>query len=141
MIVKRVSICGLIAAAAFAIPAVFVPESAQAISYGARQADGMVCRVAFRRPHIHVGEGNPEGSESAALASAIINWSAFTKLEYGRKWGDWNIARKKTVECSGGGAAWTCILKAQPCKLDALPQRSSPNRSAPVYSTRKRTSR
>lgn len=116
MIVKRVSICGLAAAAAVFIPAMLVPDNAQAVSYGARQLDGMICRVAFRRPHVHWGEGNTKSNRSAALADAAENWAAFVRLEYGGRWGKWSIARKKTIDCSGGGTSWKCIVKAQPCK-------------------------
>lgn len=117
MIVKRVSVFVLAAVAAIVIPSVFAPDTAQAVSFGVRQADGMVCRVAFWRPHIHAGEGHTESSKSAAMASAIVNWAAFVRLEYGSRWGNWGIARRKVINCSGGGAAWTCILKAQPCKM------------------------
>jgi len=107
---------GLVAAAVIFIPTLFASDPAQAISYGRQMNDGMVCRHVFGRPHVHWGEGNTKSSESAAIADALVSWTAFTRLEYGSKWKDWSIARSKSIECSGGGAAWKCIVKAMPCK-------------------------
>lgn len=111
-----VSKCSLFVAGAILGSAIFVSQPAQAISHGKKQSDGMVCRELLGRPHLHYGEGKTKASKHGALADAVYNWSAFTRLEYGNRWKNWGIARKKHVACSGGGAAWRCTVKAMPCK-------------------------
>jgi hypothetical protein len=102
--------------ALLALPAMLTVNEADALSYGALQSDGVTCRVVFNRAHIHWGEGKTRPTRKAALADAVRSWDAFVRLEYGRKWDNWQIARKKTIKCSGGGTAWKCIVTAQPCK-------------------------
>lgn len=112
----KISKYSLFAAAVIFTPALVVSDPAQAISYGKKMTDGLTCRHTFGSPHVHWGEGSTRSSQAAAYADALVSWSAFTRLEYGSRWKDWNIARSRSVECSGGGAAWKCLVKAMPCK-------------------------
>ena len=104
-------------AAAVALPTLFAADSALAISRGVKQPDGMVCRMLFGKVHYHYGRNHrAASSRSAALAIAVKRWSGFTRFEYGSRWGNWRIARKKTVNCTTNYGGWKCRIKGQPCR-------------------------
>lgn len=105
---------GLAVAAALLISTFLLSGTALAISRGVKQPDGMICRDLLKEPHHHYGKGHGH-SRAAALAGAVKRWSRFTVFEYGHAWGDWGIARRKSVDCRHH-RLWWCDIKAQPCK-------------------------
>lgn len=112
--VNRVLKYGL-AAAVCALPMLLETTPAQAISYGKTQANGKVCRELFG-PHMHRGHGSG-ATKAAAKAAAIKRWSGFTAWEYGKAWGNWSLAVKKSSSCKAGHRGkYRCKVKAQPCK-------------------------
>ncbi len=113
--VKKVTKYGLAAAVTVMVPAFLFSDPALAISWGKRQPDGMVCRELLGKPHDHDGHGHGK-TQSEALASAIRRWHWFTSFEYGKRWSDWGIARRKTAKCSIGRRGWKCEVEGQPCR-------------------------
>lgn len=114
--IKKLSKYSFVVCAALVLPTFFTTGSAQAISWGAKQADGMICRELFGTPHDHSGRGHGN-TRAEALAKALKRWTWFTGLEYGQRWSDWGIARRKAVKCGPGRrSAWKCKIEAQPCK-------------------------
>lgn len=104
------------AAAVVLVPAILFTDPAQAISVGKRQPDGMVCRVLLGKPHDHGSYGRAK-KQSGALAAAHKRWVWFTSLEYGKRWGNWNLARRKKVECGPSRrGGWKCEVEGQPCR-------------------------
>lgn len=103
-----------IGAGAACMAAAIAVTPARAISIGVVQSDGMMCRELFGTPHDHHGRARRHTREEA-LAEAIHRWSRFTVFEYGKEWGDWSVARRKKVECTGS-EGWYCKVDGQPCK-------------------------
>ena len=112
--VLRILKCGLLAAAV-ALPTMIYSGPADAISFGRVQPDGAICRMLFGKPHDHTGRGRG-ATQAEAMSKAVRRWSAFTRFEYGSRWGDWGIARRKMVECAPGKRGWRCKIEGQPCK-------------------------
>ena len=107
----------IIAAAALALPLVMGSTDAAAISYGKKFPNGKTCRVVFGETHYHAGDGT-DANKARAQARAIEGWSSFVMLEYGRRWGKWAAAEKKSMKCLNDTDAgvWRCRAEAQPCK-------------------------
>lgn len=105
-----------LAAAAIAVSTMSISDAALAITWGKRQPDGMVCRVLFGKPHDHGSYGRAN-TQSGALAAAHKRWVWFTSFEYGKRWGNWNLARRKKVECGPSRrGGWKCEVEGQPCR-------------------------
>ena len=113
--VNRVLKYGLVVAAC-ALPALLGTTPANAISWGEKGRDGKVCRVLLV-PHFHFGFGSVKSTKSAARSAAIKRWSSFATWEYGRAWGRYGLAKRRSVHCARsllGG--WRCIAIGQPCR-------------------------
>lgn len=113
--VNRVLKYGLVAIVC-ALPALLGTTPANAISWGEKGSNGKVCRMLFGA-HNHYGFSGRQSTKTAAKAAAIKRWSGFTAWEYGKAWGNFSLAQKKSFSChktNRGG--WRCRLVAQPCK-------------------------
>lgn len=85
-------------------------------NYGKKLANGKTCRVVFGETHWHAGNG-ANARKARAQAGAIDGWSNFVSFEYGRRWGKWSAADKKSMECvkDKDAGVWRCRATAQPC--------------------------
>jgi len=115
--VQSVFKCFAIAAAVLALPLVMNSSAAHAFNYGMKLPNGKTCRVVFGETHMHAGNG-ADARRATAEARAIRGWSRFVSLEYGRKYGNWTSAEKRSMTCARdtGKGVWRCRADAQPCK-------------------------
>ncbi len=72
-------------------------------------------RVCFN-DHFHSGSSSGQATRAAAEKAAVSNWSSFTVLEYGDRWGSWRIAASKSMSCSNAIGSWGCQVDARPCR-------------------------
>ncbi len=85
-------------------------------NYGKKLANGKTCRVVFGETHMHAANGARPG-KAAAEVKAIKDWASFVVFEYGRRWGNWSHADKKSMTCMNDKDAgvWRCRADGQPC--------------------------
>ncbi len=87
------------------------------VNRGKKLPSGKVCRVVLDQDHMHAGNG-ADPSKSVARAEAKRGWSRFVIFEYGRLYGKWSAADKKSMRCihDKDGGVWRCRADAQPCQ-------------------------
>lgn len=85
-------------------------------NYGKKLANGKTCRVMLGENHFHAANG-ADASKTRAKSIAIEDWASFVVFEYGRRWGKWSAADKKSMTCMNDKDAgvWRCRAEAQPC--------------------------
>ena len=66
--------------------------------------------------HFHSGSSSGAASRKAAEIEAVRAWAEFTAFEYGTDWAQWTRAASKRLDCSQGGASWSCQAEARACK-------------------------
>lgn len=118
----RNSVSSMIILAAFALAFAILSSEAHSqnyiVNYGKKLPNGKTCRVLIGGiTHWHVGN-SADVSKSRAKAKAIRNWSSFVVFEYGRAWGRWSAANKRSMRCvkDNDAGVWRCRSEAQPCK-------------------------
>ena len=65
--------------------------------------------------HYHDGSGTG-ATRSQAQRAAIKSWATFTSWEYGTVWGNYALAMRKGMACSGSPGNWSCSTQAIPCR-------------------------
>jgi hypothetical protein len=85
-------------------------------NYGKKLPNGKTCRIVFGETHWHAGN-HTDASRKKAVAGAIDGWSSFVVFEYGRRWGNWAAADKRSMKCikDTDAGVWRCRAEAQPC--------------------------
>ena len=85
-------------------------------NYGKKLANGKTCRVILGETHFHAANG-AHASKARARAKAIKDWSQFVVFEYGKRWGRWSAADKRSMKCihDKDAGVWRCRAEAQPC--------------------------
>lgn len=76
------------------------------------RSGNMVCMA----DHFHYGQSSGQPSRKAAEVAAIRDWAGFTAWEYGRHWGNFQMAGSRKVSCSQSGGGWGCNVEARPCR-------------------------
>ena len=86
------------------------------INRGEPLPSGKVCRIMLGEAHFHPGNG-ANTNKAVAKAEAIRGWSRFTIFEYGRSYGEWSAANKRSMRCEHDkdASVWRCRADAQPC--------------------------
>lgn len=104
-------------AIALVLPLMAAAPEAEAVSLPMKYSNGKICRAGILHPHMHAGN-SAHVDKTAAQMKAIRDWSSFTSLEYGRRWGHWALAMRHSVKCEHDKDAgvWRCRAEAQPCR-------------------------
>lgn len=114
--VKQVWAYGLVAGLVCLTSVLLTTPQAEA----ARRAigNGKVCRFEGKNPHYHISASRYMALREAALAKAIRKWDRFAAWEYGKAWGNFHNAERKSIDCATGvtGRKWKCAVKGQPCR-------------------------
>ncbi len=86
------------------------------LNYGKKLPGGKICRVVLGQTHLHAGNA-ADRNKARSRRKAIKAWSDFTVFEYGRKYGSWAKARKRSMRCAydRDKRVWRCRAQAQPC--------------------------
>lgn len=85
-------------------------------NYGKKLANGKTCRVVLGENHFHAAN-EADASKARAQANAIKDWASFVVFEYGKRWGRWSSANKRSMKCmrDKDAGVWRCRAEAQPC--------------------------
>ncbi len=111
----------VLAAVVIAATLFISPHNASAVdyivNYDKRLPNGKICRVILGETHWHVGNA-ADRSKSRSQRKAIKDWSGFVVFEYGRRYGRWSVANKRSMRCEHDGDknVWRCRAEAQPCR-------------------------
>ena len=75
--------------------------------------------VACQGDHLHYGSSDVFKRKRTAMRDAIGAWRSWTVFEYGNEWGNWNLSRNKSVQCSRTKSkprVWKCSISSTPCR-------------------------
>jgi hypothetical protein len=80
-------------------------------------AHAKVCKDEVSAKSRSAGQYSDTERQKRAQSNAIANWRDRTRSTYGIAYRFWSRTQDRSVECTTGKNAVTCVAKAKPCRL------------------------